>query len=75
VLKRYGINRSMRKDISDRPKIGWIGLGKMGTPMSKNLLKAGHQLAVYELIEEATKQLVGHDARLRIHRRPWLPRP
>ena len=33
MLKRYGVNRSMRKDISDRPKIGWIGSGKMGIPM------------------------------------------
>src|SRR4051812_43303423 len=27
-------------------KIGFIGLGIMGKPMSKNLLKAGHQLVV-----------------------------
>jgi len=50
----------------------WIGLGKMGIPMSKNLLKAGHQLAVYELIEETTKQLVDHGARLQIDPRPRL---
>jgi 3-hydroxyisobutyrate dehydrogenase len=28
-------------------KIGWIGLGTMGIPMSQQLLKAGYQLAVY----------------------------
>lgn len=28
-------------------KIGWIGLGNMGTPMSKNLLKAGHEVCVW----------------------------
>ena len=50
-------------------------MGKMGTPMSKNLLKAGYKLIVYDLIEETTKQLVGHDARLRINRRPWVLRP
>ena len=27
-------------------KIGFIGLGIMGKPMSKNLLKAGHELVV-----------------------------
>ncbi|MBR0080569.1 MAG: NAD(P)-binding domain-containing protein, partial [Synergistaceae bacterium] len=29
-------------------KIGFIGLGIMGKPMSKNLLKAGHELRVYD---------------------------
>jgi 3-hydroxyisobutyrate dehydrogenase len=29
------------------PKIGWIGLGRMGTPMSKQLVKAGYHLTVY----------------------------
>lgn len=28
-------------------KIGWIGLGLMGTPMSQQLLKAGYPLTVY----------------------------
>ena len=28
-------------------KIGWIGLGNMGNPMSKNLLKAGHEVTVW----------------------------
>ena len=31
----------------DKPKIGWIGLGKMGVPMAGNLLKAGFALTVY----------------------------
>ena len=29
-------------------KISFIGLGIMGKPMAKNLLKAGHQLRVYD---------------------------
>ncbi len=29
-------------------KVGFIGLGIMGCPMSKNLLKAGHELVVYD---------------------------
>ena len=28
-------------------KLGWIGLGNMGNPMAKNLIKAGYQLSVY----------------------------
>ncbi len=30
-----------------KPTIGWIGLGNMGLPMCKNLLKAGYPLIVY----------------------------
>jgi len=28
-------------------KIGWVGLGNMGTPMSTNLVKAGHEVTVW----------------------------
>jgi 2-hydroxy-3-oxopropionate reductase len=31
-------------------KIGFIGLGIMGKPMSKNLLKAGHTLVVFDVV-------------------------
>ena len=34
-------------------KIGFIGLGIMGKPMSKNLLKAGYQLVVYDVVSAA----------------------
>ena len=27
--------------------VGFIGLGNMGAPMARNLLKAGHRLIVY----------------------------
>ncbi len=38
-------------------KIGFIGLGIMGRPMSKNLLKAGHELVVYNRSMEKAKEL------------------
>jgi 3-hydroxyisobutyrate dehydrogenase len=28
-------------------KLGWIGLGNMGNPMTKNLLKAGFEVVVF----------------------------
>ena len=31
-------------------EIGFIGLGNMGGPMARNLLKAGHSLKVYDLV-------------------------
>ena len=33
-------------------KVGWIGLGNMGNPMSQRLLKAGYPLTVYNRSEE-----------------------
>lgn len=42
--------------------IAFIGLGHMGQPMVKNLLKAGHQVRVYDLIPQAIESLVSHGA-------------
>lgn len=39
-------------------KIGFIGLGIMGKPMSKNLLKAGYDLVVYDLNEANVQEVV-----------------
>ncbi|MFM2480739.1 2-hydroxy-3-oxopropionate reductase [Celerinatantimonas sp. YJH-8] len=38
-------------------KIGFIGLGIMGKPMSKNLLKAGYELVVYDRNEGSVAEL------------------
>ena len=34
-------------------KVGFIGLGIMGKPMSKNLIKAGYDLVVFNRSKEA----------------------
>jgi 2-hydroxy-3-oxopropionate reductase len=39
-------------------KIGFIGLGIMGKPMAKNLLKAGYELVVYDIIAAPVKEVV-----------------
>ena len=39
-------------------KIGFIGLGNMGGPMARNLLKAGHALRVYDVVAESQKKFV-----------------
>ena len=38
-------------------KIGFIGLGHMGNPMVRNLLKHGHKLKVYDVVPEHLKKL------------------
>ncbi|MCL6218854.1 NAD(P)-dependent oxidoreductase [Zunongwangia pacifica] len=42
---------------SEKFKIGWIGLGKMGNPMSKQILKAGFPLRVYNRSHDKIKAL------------------
>jgi 2-hydroxy-3-oxopropionate reductase len=39
-------------------KIGLIGLGIMGKPMAKNLLKAGYDLTVFDLNQAAVEEVV-----------------
>jgi 2-hydroxy-3-oxopropionate reductase len=43
-------------------RIGFIGLGIMGKPMSRNLLKAGHELCCYGRRREVTRELAGAGA-------------
>jgi 3-hydroxyisobutyrate dehydrogenase-like beta-hydroxyacid dehydrogenase len=50
-------------------KVGFIGLGSMGLPMARNLLKAGHEITVYNRTRERAESLrtegatvAGHDA-------------
>ena len=39
-------------------KIGFIGLGIMGKPMAKNLLKTGYDLTVFDINNDAVEELV-----------------
>jgi 3-hydroxyisobutyrate dehydrogenase-like beta-hydroxyacid dehydrogenase len=43
--------------MNTKQNLGWIGVGKMGTPMSTHLLKAGYKLAVYDIVPPAMRAL------------------
>ncbi|MDR1732617.1 MAG: 2-hydroxy-3-oxopropionate reductase [Synergistaceae bacterium] len=43
-------------------KIGFIGLGIMGKPMAKNLLKAGKSLVVFDVVKTALDEVVAAGA-------------
>jgi 3-hydroxyisobutyrate dehydrogenase-like beta-hydroxyacid dehydrogenase len=43
-------------------RIGFIGLGNMGTPMALRLIAAGHELSVWNRTEERTKPLLHEGA-------------
>jgi 2-hydroxy-3-oxopropionate reductase len=42
--------------------IGFIGLGIMGRPMAKNLLKAGHQLIVHDIFRGSVDEVAANGA-------------
>jgi 3-hydroxyisobutyrate dehydrogenase len=41
------------------PRIGWVGLGRMGLPMAGHLVKAGFELRVADLNAQAVASLLG----------------
>lgn len=57
-----GDNKAMEWRKS-KMKIGFIGLGIMGRPMSKNLLKAGHELVVFDFNQEAVADVAANGAK------------
>jgi len=42
--------------------VGFVGLGIMGRPMARNLIKAGHQLVVYDVVPESVAELAASGA-------------
>jgi 3-hydroxyisobutyrate dehydrogenase-like beta-hydroxyacid dehydrogenase len=45
-----------------KPTIGFIGLGRMGTPMASRLLDAGYDVVGYDTVEPALRSLVDRGA-------------
>jgi len=43
--------------------VGWIGLGNMGVPMSKNLLKAGHDVTVWNRTKSKADEVLAEGAK------------
>lgn len=43
-------------------KIGFVGLGIMGKPMARNLMKAGYEVTVYDLFPDPVEELAGEGA-------------
>lgn len=39
-------------------KVGFIGLGHMGGPMCRNIIKGGHQVVVHDLVADAVQRCV-----------------
>ena len=44
-------------------QIGFIGLGIMGKPMARNLMTAGYEVTVYDIVGEAVEELATDGAK------------
>ena len=62
-------------------KIAFIGLGNMGAPMARNLIKAGHALNLFDLNQAVLKELAelggsisGSPRDAATSLKPWPPR-
>ncbi len=53
--------------------IAFIGLGNMGAPMAINLVNAGHDVTVFDLVESAMQALEAEGARSAAGRRSGGP--
>ncbi|MDQ3702949.1 MAG: NAD(P)-binding domain-containing protein, partial [Chloroflexota bacterium] len=47
---------------ASRPAVGYVGLGLMGKPMARNVLKAGFPLTVYNRTPAKTEDLAAEGA-------------
>ena len=45
-------------------KIAFIGLGNMGAPMARNLIKAGHSLNLFDLNKDILSELAAQGGRI-----------
>jgi glutamyl-tRNA reductase len=59
-----GRKRDMGSGLGSGLDIGFIGLGKMGQPMARRLIEAGHKLVIYDTRSDAAAPLLALGAQL-----------
>src|SRR6266571_1256801 len=62
VRPRIALAWSTRNGGGSMARIGFLGLGEMGTPMARRLLRAGHDLVVWNRSPERTVGLAQEGA-------------
>jgi 3-hydroxyisobutyrate dehydrogenase len=50
--------------MADNKKIGWIGMGRMGYPMAERLLKAGHDVSIWNRTRSKAEPLTKLDGKV-----------
>ncbi|GIT46745.1 MAG: hypothetical protein Ct9H300mP12_13300 [Acidimicrobiales bacterium] len=57
----------------DAPKVGYVGLGQMGSAMAGRLLETGVELIVFDLDPETMAEAVGLGAEPQVQPPRWGP--
>ena len=53
---------AINRPIMEKQRIGFIGLGVMGKPMARNLMRAGYALTIYDIALEPLRELLEEGA-------------
>lgn len=53
--------------MASKTQVGFVGLGSMGNPMAKNLIKHGYPVIATDVFPEACKELQELGAQVRMH--------
>src|SRR6185436_4449274 len=48
----------------NKPRIGWIGMGRMGYPMAERLLKAGYDVSIWNRTRSKAEPLAAHGGKI-----------
>jgi 3-hydroxyisobutyrate dehydrogenase len=52
----------MATEVTDAPRLGWIGAGRMGAAMARRLLASGHQVSLYNRTRAKADALISDGA-------------
>jgi 3-hydroxyisobutyrate dehydrogenase len=61
---RDGISEGVLVMTTSKQKIGWIGVGRMGLPMAERLLKAGHDVTIWNRTRAKAEPLSGKGGKI-----------
>ena len=64
-MERQAENKSKLARYPELMKIGFVGLGRMGSGMARNLMRGGHELAVYNRSRQKAEALEKDGAQIR----------
>ncbi|XP_066440849.1 3-hydroxyisobutyrate dehydrogenase, mitochondrial [Eleutherodactylus coqui] len=55
-LSRHALRPVVFRSMASKTTVGFVGLGNMGNPMAKNLVKHGYPVIAYDVFPEACKE-------------------
>lgn len=60
------------RSMASKTPVGFIGLGNMGNPMAKNLMKHGYPLVIYDVFPDACKEFQDAGEQVRSFLKIWM---